>query len=86
MRKAKVDLSQVDFCIDGLEAFNHVINNCRKGEMYDIILTDFNMPVLDGISSTRKIRMFLTENEKIDRIDQPLIYGITAHFHKNFIV
>jgi CheY-like chemotaxis protein len=65
MRKAKVDLSLVDFCIDGLEAFNNVINSARNGDLYDIILTDFNMPVCDGIKATRNIRHYLLESEKL---------------------
>jgi CheY-like chemotaxis protein len=65
MRKAKIDLRLVDFCIDGQEAFDHVINSSRNRELYDLILTDFNMPVCDGIKATKKIRRFLLESEKI---------------------
>ena len=85
LRKAKVTLSHVDFCIDGLEALNKVKEVYEKGEKYDIIMTDFNMPKLSGIESTQKIRDHLTEKLKIERQNQPKIFGITAHFHKHYI-
>ena len=43
------------------------------------------MPVLDGIAATRKIRKFLTDSLKIEKEEQPKIFGITAHFHKSYI-
>ena len=52
LRKAKVALSHVDFCIDGLEAFNRVKDVYSKGDKYDLIMTDFNMPKLNGIEAT----------------------------------
>ena len=56
LKKAGVDLTKVDFCIDGREALNKIINKQKKEESYSIILTDFNMPNLDGIAATKKIR------------------------------
>jgi CheY-like chemotaxis protein len=61
MEKAGLDVNyQVDFCITGLEAFDLVKETYISGMSYKLILTDFNMPVMDGIKSTQKIREFLT--------------------------
>ena len=38
-----------------------------SGLKYKLILTDFNMPVLDGIKSTSKIRNYLENELKIER-------------------
>ena len=48
---------------------------------YDIILTDFNMPVMDGIKATYKIREFLSEIN-LSEEDSPIIVGITGHVHQ----
>ena len=62
MEKAGLDVNyQVDFCITGLEAFDLVKETYQNGMSYKLILTDFNMPVMDGIKSTKKIRQFLKE-------------------------
>ncbi len=53
MEKAGLDVNyQVDFCITGLEAFDLVKETYTNGMSYKLILTDFNMPVMDGIKST----------------------------------
>ncbi len=43
----------------------------RKGEQFDLILTDMNMPVMDGIEMTRKIR----KNNKLENI--PIMMATT---------
>ena len=48
------------------------------GFSYSIILTDFNMPVMNGIESTRRIREYF-DNNLIKREDQPIIIGVTGH-------
>ena len=50
---------QVDFCITGKEALNQVKKTYENGMRYSIILTDFSMPVMDGIEATAKIRSYL---------------------------
>jgi CheY-like chemotaxis protein len=86
MEKAGLDITyQVDFCITGLEAFDLVKETYKSGMSYKLILTDFNMPVMDGIIATQKIRELLTNVHKIERKDQPLIVGITGHVHHIFI-
>ena len=46
------------------------------GIEYDIIFTDFSMPVMNGIESTRKIRKHYADRRKEN---QPIIIGITGH-------
>lgn len=63
LKMAGIDLTtQVDFCITGEEAVEHVVKASRHGLRYRLILTDFNMPIMDGIEATRKIRHFLGTN------------------------
>jgi CheY-like chemotaxis protein len=40
---------QVDFCIHGQEALDHLIAVTELGFSYKLIFTDFSMPVMDGI-------------------------------------
>ena len=65
---------QVDFCIHGKEALNQVKKTYENGMCYTLILTDFSMPVMDGIEATAKIRKYLkTKKEKVT------IIGVTGH-------
>lgn len=57
--KAGVDMSLVDFCITGEEALNNVKREYSNGGSYRLILTDFMMPVMNGIVSTAHIRSYL---------------------------
>ena len=59
--------SQVDFCINGLEALNTVKSAMKLNMSYCLIFTDFNMPVMNGIESTLQIRKFLKEDLRIPR-------------------
>ena len=52
----------------------------KNGFAYNLILTDFSMPVMDGIESTRRIREFLREFNG----QQPKIIGITGHVTGEF--
>jgi CheY-like chemotaxis protein len=52
---------QVDYCITGQEALDQVISATVNGFFYKAILTDISMPVMDGIESTKKIRLFYTQ-------------------------
>jgi two-component system sensor histidine kinase/response regulator len=71
---------QVDFCISGKEALDQLIYSTNYGLSYKMILTDFSMPVMDGIQATKKMRDYLTEKGK----EQPGIIGVTGHVLKEF--
>lgn len=59
-----------DAALNGLEALNMI-----QDKQYDLILMDLTMPVMDGITATRKIR----EHEKNMRIQPVPIIALTAH-------
>ena len=46
---------------------------------YQIIFTDFNMPIMNGIESTRQIRNYFQTEMKLEKDQQPLIIGVTGH-------
>jgi len=80
LRMAGLDVEQmVDFCINGEEAVKQVIESYQLGITYALVLTDFSMPVLNGIEATKKIRKVLKEEFKVVRANQPVIVGITGH-------
>ena len=49
---ALLDFHNVEVAVDGMEATNRVI---ERGEAYDFILMDVNMPLKDGNQATREI-------------------------------
>ena len=51
---------------------------------YKLILTDFNMPVMNGIEATIKMRKFMLEELGLSRKDQPMIVGVTGHVLDSF--
>ncbi|WP_427982148.1 two-component sensor histidine kinase BarA [Agarivorans sp.] len=60
-------VGQVDTCSNGLEAITKA-----EEQHYDLILMDIQMPILDGISATQKIR-------KQSRNQHTPIIAVTAH-------
>ena len=72
---------QVDFCIHGKEALETVKKIYAANMRYSLILTDFSMPVMDGIEATAKIRSYLkSKNVR----EQPSIIGVTGHVQESF--
>jgi len=57
---------------NGEQAFSHY---CNDPDVYDLILMDWEMPILDGISATHKIRKWEDEHN----LDQIPVVALTAH-------
>ena len=49
MRKAEVRNDNIDYCMDGLVAIEHVKDKYTNGQAYSLIFLDFNMPQLGGL-------------------------------------
>jgi CheY-like chemotaxis protein len=62
---------ECDIAKNGLEALE-----MHKEKNYQVILMDMQMPVLDGISATKKIRFFEEENPQIEKT---FIVALTAN-------
>lgn len=68
--------AQVDYCLNGKEAVDKVREASAIGLTYKLILTDFSMPILDGIQATQLIR---DHYGALNPENQPTIVGITGH-------
>ena len=66
--------NEVDFCMNGEEAFNLVKFAFENSIRYKLIFTDFNMPIMNGLEATTKIRDFLEISGQ-----QPIIVGVTGY-------
>ena len=64
---------QVDLVNDGLQAVERVEQMQREGKAYDVILMDWRMPDMDGLSAARLIR------QRSQGLSMPLIIMITAY-------
>ena len=68
LKKIGVDIqNQVDFCITGIEAIEKLKETYLGGMRYKFIFTDFNMPEMDGIQATYKMREFLEIDMQLSR-------------------
>lgn len=65
--------TEIDFCMNGEEASNLVKFAKDMGISYKLIFTDFNMPIMNGLEATAKIR------ETLDGAEQPIIVGVTGY-------
>ena len=52
---------QVEYCITGKEAIEQLQITSNYGMSYSLILTDFNMPIMNGIEATIKMRKYLKD-------------------------
>jgi signal transduction histidine kinase/CheY-like chemotaxis protein len=66
----------LDVVDNGAEAVEAVLQSSVKTEPYDVFLCDFNMPVMDGLTATRRIRE-LPQGKKLR------IVGLTANAFKS---
>ena len=55
---------EIDYCINGQECADKVIDAYEHGMSYGLIFTDFSMPVLNGIDATLQIRNYLDKKKK----------------------
>ena len=62
---------------NGEQAVSHY---CDNPDAYDLILMDWEMPVLDGISATHKIRQWEEEQQR----DKIPVIALTAHALKGY--
>jgi len=65
-----------DVADNGKEAFEKVCNSYSSDKRFDAALMDFEMPIMNGIESTQKIRNFEQENNEEDPL---LIIGVSAN-------
>ena len=56
----------------------------QKGVQYKIILTDFSMPIVDGIEATKLMRAHMSNELELDLLHQPVIVGCTGHVQDSF--
>ena len=82
--KLGVDESRIDTANNGLEAFEKVkaLTSDIAGCRYGLILMDTEMPVLDGLQSTDKIRKYLYDMN----VNQPLIVAVTGNTESNIVL
>ena len=85
LKLAGIDVKQkCDVFITGKESLDYLKKMYKQGYSYSYIFTDFSMPVMNGIESTRQMRQFLETEMKISRENQPIIVGVTGHSNQQF--
>lgn len=76
---AKLGISNVDVAEDGAKALHAFKKLEMEGGRYDLILMDIQMPVMDGIETTKRIR---ANFNGVNSPDLPII-ALTAHALKS---
>ena len=56
LRGAGMEAAEIDHASDGMEALVRIEDRERRGEGFDLILSDVHMPVMDGPVLVRELR------------------------------
>ena len=68
---------EVEEAADGVEALEQVKNAINQGQFYDVILMDWEMPQLDGLSAIQLIQAFIREKDMAHQL--PMMLMVSAH-------
>jgi len=80
----------VDFCYDGEEALKKLQKSFYKEgnyfhSDYCLILSDLNMPIMDGYDFAQQARQLMDDEFKIPRELQPKLVAITGNVESAYI-
>ena len=78
---------QVSLASDGMESLEKMEN-----EPFDLVVTDINMPKLDGVGMLKTMKergrkekvIVMTGNTSDKRLQDPEMYRVESHFYKPF--
>ena len=86
-------MEEANFSIVEAEDGNEALESCRQ-QMPDVILLDWNMPVMDGLEFLRELRkepcgeipkvIFCTTENDMDHITQAIAAGANEYIMKPF--
>lgn len=89
-----LDIKKLKFASNGEEAYQEILGSHRSNNMFDVIMADWNMPMMNGLELLKKVRqdlglkkvafiMITAESEKA-KIMQALQAGVTSYIVKPF--
>ena len=79
---------------DGAEAFSRIVISYQDNEAIDVIISDWNMPKLNGLDFLKQIRandkyskipfLLLTSESEKDQVTEAILAGVTQYLVKPF--
>jgi signal transduction histidine kinase/HPt (histidine-containing phosphotransfer) domain-containing protein len=72
------NINKVDIAMNGRDAVDKIKNAYHANQMFDFVLMDVQMPVMDGMEATREIRNFESSMKDQTKSSLPII-AMTAH-------